>query len=212
MIFRGFGLGGIILALGFVAILFTTILSKGIPAFTAGLCASGRLFRSGDHRCRTRPGPQRAGFSLGSRVPRRQPRLAAPGGDAQLEQVVERAVRNAAPAGYEIDTRQVQSIVENRAPRHPRPHVRRRSGPARADRAVEVLASANVDNWLKGTINRSLGDAQQQLSAPARALPTSCSKKAPSASASPGRSSPMSIAAPPRPRPVSPAPSWARST
>src|SRR5690606_817205 len=35
---------------------------------------------------------------------------------------------------------------------------------------VTFLASANADNWLKGTIDRSLPDTQQQLSAPARAL------------------------------------------
>src|SRR5690606_4004834 len=35
---------------------------------------------------------------------------------------------------------------------------------------VQMLASANADNWLKGNIDRSLPDAQQQLAAPARAL------------------------------------------
>jgi phosphate transport system permease protein len=36
--------------------------------------------------------------------------------------------------------------------------------------SMSLLASANTDNWIKGSIDRSLGDAQQQLSAPARQL------------------------------------------
>src|SRR5690606_13581753 len=84
--------------------------------------------------------------------------------------VIEASLRAAAPAGYEIDTRQLLTIAETNARHQVREILV--ADPSLFGQTVEVdlLASANAANWIKGNIDRSLGDAQQQLSAPARAL------------------------------------------
>ena len=70
----------------------------------------------------------------------------------------------------EADTRAALSLVET-SERH-RLRERFIENPALLGQTVRVplLASANVDNWLKGNINRDLPDGQQQLTAPARDL------------------------------------------
>ena len=168
MIFRGLGLAGIVLALGFVAILFSTILSKGLPAFQQAYVMLEVHYDP--EIIDVEPAPQRADFA--SEAEFRGASLAWQRQVAMLNWnvIVERAVRNVAPEGYEIDTRQVQSIVETSERLAVRDRFVRDPGLLGQTVPIEVLASANVDNWLKGTINRSLGDAQQQLSAPARAL------------------------------------------
>jgi phosphate transport system permease protein len=83
--------------------------------------------------------------------------------------IVEQAVRAAAP-DTTASSRDILSIVETNARFELRDMFV--ADPSLLGRTVEVkmLASANADNWLKGNIDRSLPDAQQQLSAPARAL------------------------------------------
>jgi phosphate transport system permease protein len=84
--------------------------------------------------------------------------------------IVEAALRAAAPAGYAIDSRQLLTIVEADARHRIRELFVANPSLLGQTVAVSVLASANADNWIKGNIDRSLGDAQQQLPAPARAL------------------------------------------
>jgi len=84
--------------------------------------------------------------------------------------VVEAAMRAATPAGFEIDTKSLLSIPETNAR-----HVLREAFVADPSlmgqtRRFDLLASANADNWSKGNIDRTLGDAQQQLSPSARQL------------------------------------------
>jgi len=167
-LFRGFGILAICLALGFVALLFTDVLRKGIPAFTQ---SNIRLEVAFDPELlKVDPAPERAPGQ--SDADFRSARLGWERQVAMLNwnNVVEAALRNAAPAGFEIDSRQLLTITESDA-RH---RVRERfvNDPSLLGRSVtmDLLASANTDNWVKGNINRDLGDTQQQLSAPARAL------------------------------------------
>lgn len=167
-LFRGFGLGAISLALGFVAILFTDVLTKGIPAFTQANLYLEATFDP--EVIDVGPPPERAAGQ--SDADFRQARL---GWERQLamlnwNRIVEAALRAAAPAGTEIDSRQILTIAETDA-RH-RLRAMFVADPSLLGRSVEVelLASANADNWIKGNIDRALGDAQQQLSAPARHL------------------------------------------
>ncbi|ODT79230.1 MAG: phosphate ABC transporter, permease protein PstA [Pelagibacterium sp. SCN 64-44] len=167
-LFRLFGIVAICLALGFVALLFTDVLRKGVPAFTQ---SNIHLEVSFDPELlKVDPAPSRAPGQ--SDADFRAARLAWERQVAMLNwnNVIEAALRNAAPAGFEIDSRQILTITESDA-RH---RVRELfvANPALLGKTAQVnlLASANTDNWVKGNINRELGDTQQQLSAPARAL------------------------------------------
>jgi phosphate transport system permease protein len=167
-LFRFFGIAAIVAALGFVAILFIDVLSKGIPAFVQ---TNLRLEVTFDPEVLDiEPAPVlQDGQSLADY---RAARLAWERQVAMLNwnRIIEEALRRAAPAGFEIDSRQILSIPETDAR-----HVVRAlfvANPSLLGETVPVdlVASANTDNWVKGSINRDLGDTQQQLSAPARAL------------------------------------------
>ena len=167
-LFRGFGLAAILAALGFVALLFGDVLIKGIPAFTQ---ANLRLEVAFDpETLNIEPAPVRTAGQ--SDADYQQARLGWERKVAMLNwnRVLEAALRAAAPEGFEIDSRQILTVAETNA-RH---EIRAMfvADPTLLGKSVEVdlLASANADNWIKGSIDRSLGDAQQQLSAPAREL------------------------------------------
>ena len=167
-LFRGFGILAIVLALGFVGILFTDVLRKGIPAF---MQSNVHLAVTYDPELlKIDPAPEQAAGQ--SDADFRAARLGWERKVAMLNwnNVIEAALRKAAPEGFEIDSRQILTITETDA-RH---RVRERfvADPSLLGQTVEIdlLASANTDNWVKGNIDRDLGDAQQQLSAPARAL------------------------------------------
>ncbi|MGV6873648.1 phosphate ABC transporter permease PstA [Pseudochelatococcus sp. B33] len=167
-LFRGVGIAAIVIALSLVGTLFWMVVSKGYPAFTQ---ATLRLEVTFDPAIvKVTPAPVRAtgqspaDYQAAQRTWQRQVALANWNG------LVEAAIRNAAPAGFEIDTRSVLALVET----NERHRLREMfvADPNLLGRTIEVdmLASANTDNWLKGTINRDLPDARQQLSAQTRAL------------------------------------------
>ena len=167
-IFRGLGLLAVALALGFVALLFIDVIRKGTPAFiqtslTFDVTFDPEVIDVG-------PPPARAGFD--SEAAYRQADLVWQRDLAMLNwnKIVEAALRPLVPAGIDIDSRELLAIPETDAR-----HVLRAmyvGNPALLGQTVEVdvLASANVANWVKGTIDRSLPDGQQQLSAEARAM------------------------------------------
>jgi len=167
-LFRGFGLAAIVLALGFVALLFIDIIGRGAPAFTQSNLHLTVTFDP--EVIDVGPKPVRAAGQSDADY-----RAAELGWERQLallnwNRIVEASLRNAAPADIEIDSRQILSIAETDAR-----HRLREMFVANPDLLgqtieVDVLASANADNWIKGNIDRSLGDAQQQLSAPTRTL------------------------------------------
>ena len=165
--FRGYGVAAIVAALGFVAILFVMILSKGLPAFTQAKIALDVYFDPAIIKVEPKP-VQEEGQSPADH------RRALLDWERQVtmvnwNRIIEAAIRDAAP-GFEIDTRQALSIVETSARFLLRDRFVADPGLLGETIKVEMLASANVDNWLKGNIDRSLPDSQQQLSAPARAL------------------------------------------
>jgi phosphate transport system permease protein len=167
-LFRTFGIIAICLALGFVALLFTDVLRKGIPAFTQ---SNLHLEVSFDPELlKVDPAPARSAGQ--SDADFRSARLGWERQVAMLNwnNVIEAALRNAAPAGFEIDSRQILTIAETDARHRVRQLFVENPALLGSSAYVDLLASANTDNWVKGNINRDLGDAQQQLSAPARAL------------------------------------------
>jgi len=167
-IFRGLGLLAVLAALGFVAILFSTIISKGLPAFQQAKVNLEVYFDPDIIDVGPPPEPSAAQSPADYRAAELawQRQLAL----LNWNSIVETAVREAAPEGFEIDTRQALSIVETSERHTLRERFVRAPGLLGQRVRLDLLASANVDNWLKGTIDRSLADSRQQLSAPAREL------------------------------------------
>ncbi|WDR06730.1 phosphate ABC transporter permease PstA [Devosia rhodophyticola] len=167
-IFRGLGIAAIVAALGFVALLFTDVLSKGIPAFTQ---ANLHLEVAYDPAIiKLTPAPVRevgqsdAGFEQANLKWRSSLVL------LNWNKVLEVAMRKSAPADYDIDTRQLLTIPETNARHILRERYVEDPGLLGKTISIDLVASANVDNWVKGNIDRDLPDAQQQLGADARAL------------------------------------------
>ncbi|MBE0580123.1 phosphate ABC transporter permease PstA [Devosia sp.] len=167
-IFKGLGLAAIILALGFVALLFVDIVRKGVPAFTQSNLHLAITYDPAILKIDPPPvraaGQSDADFQAANLKWQRDLAM------LNWNKVIEASLRAAAPAGLEIDAKALLSIAETDAR-----HVVREmfvANPSLLGQTVEVelLASANAVNWIRGNIDRSLGDAQQQLSASARTL------------------------------------------
>jgi phosphate transport system permease protein len=167
-IFRGLGLAAIIAALGFVALLFTDVITRGAPAFMQNVLHLDVTFDQ--EIIKVDPPPSRSSFASEAEFRAASLKWQRDVAVLNWNKIVEAAIRSAAPAGYEIDTKAVLSIAETNA-RH---EIRALfvANPSLLGQTIEVdvLASANADNWIKGNIDRSLGDTQQQLAASARAL------------------------------------------
>ncbi|RIK87858.1 MAG: phosphate ABC transporter permease PtsA [Hyphomicrobiales bacterium] len=165
--FRLYGVAAIAAALGFVAILFGMILVRGLPAFTQATLSLDVAFDPAilkvEDKPQRREGQSPAEFRKALLDWERKVTM------LNFNRIVEQAVRAAAP-GTTADARQALSIVETNARFQLRDMVVADPGLIGRTVRVDMLASANADNWLKGNIDRSLPDAQQQLSAPARAL------------------------------------------
>lgn len=165
--FRWAGILSIAAALGFVAILFGMIISKGLPSFWQStlhveVYFDPELIEGG-------PQPQRADSASDADYQQAMVQWQRDVTLSNWNAIVETAVRAAAPQ-FEIETSDVLELVTSAA----RFQLRDRyfANPEVLGQTVPVtmLASANTDNWLKGTIDRSLADARQQLSPETRQL------------------------------------------
>jgi len=167
-IFKGLGLAAVVLALGFVALLFVDVIRKGAPAFTQSNLHLSVTFDPTIIDIEPAParaaGQSDADFRAANLKWQRDLAL------LNWNKVIEASLRAAAPAGTDIETRALLTIPETDA-RH---EVREMfvADPSLLGKTVtvDVLASANATNWIKGNINRDLPDAQQQLAPEARAL------------------------------------------
>ena len=165
--FRAYGVAAIVAALGFVAILFGMIGTKGLPAFTQANVTLDVTFDPAIVDVPAKPvqaqGQSPADYRAELLAWERAVTM------VNWNRVIETSLRATAP-DFEIDARQALSLVEN----NERFRLRDMfvADPSLLGQTVPVrmLASANADNWLKGNIDRSLPDSQQQLSADARAL------------------------------------------
>lgn len=168
MIFRGLGLLAVLAALAFVVMLFGSILSKGLPSFQQAKIGLEVFFdpKIIDVGLPPAPGGAQSPADYRAAYLKWERDLAL----LNWNSIVEAAVRGAAPEGFEIDARQALSIVETSERHALREQFTNSPGLLGQRVRVELLASADVDNWLKGTINRNLPNSQQQLSAPAREL------------------------------------------
>lgn len=165
--FRAYGLAAIFAALAFVGILFTIILSKGIPAFTQATMSLEVYFDPEIVEIDPRPVQQAtqsdADFRANVLAWERQVTM------VNWNRLLQAAIEQAVPE-VEADARSILSIIDGNERFKLRDIVVANPGIVGQRTTVTMLASANADNWLKGNIDRSLGDAQQQLSPSARAL------------------------------------------
>ncbi|GGA61827.1 phosphate transport system permease protein PstA [Nitratireductor aestuarii] len=165
--FRAYGIAAICAALTAVAILFGMILYKGVPAFWQANVELEIFFDPEIIKVPERPQPQ-PGQSP-AELEKQQLAWERQVTMVNWNRVIKAAIRKAAP-DVEIDTKQALSIIETNGRYELRDMFVNDPGLLGQTVTVNLLASANADNWLKGNIDRNLPDAQQQLSAPARAL------------------------------------------
>ncbi|MGI6247038.1 MAG: phosphate ABC transporter permease PstA [Pseudochelatococcus sp.] len=167
-LFRGAGLAAIVIALGLVVTLFWMMVSKGAPAFMQATLSLDATFDPAVVKVGPAPvravGQSDADFRAAMLAWRRQ--VAAVNWGALVEQ----AVREGAPEGFAIDRRSAMALVETNERHRLRDMFVADPGLLGQTVRVDMLASANTDNWLKGTINRDLPDARQQLSRQTRDL------------------------------------------
>lgn len=167
-IFKWSGLAAILLALGFVGLLFADVLFKGIPAFTQPNLHLQVTYDPAIIDVELPPihaeGQSKADYTKAYLGWQRQVAL------LNWNKIVEAALRHAAPAGYAIDGKAIRSIAETNS-RH---IIRERfvADPTLLGKTIpiDLLASADAANWINGTISHAAPDAQQQLSSEARAL------------------------------------------
>jgi len=165
--FRTYGIAAITAALGFVAILFSMILYQGLPAFTQASLTVDVYFDP--EIVEVDPMPARADGQSEAEYSRAVLGWQRDVTMVNWNRVVEASIRAAAPE-TDADTRSILSVVETSERFRLRDMFVENPGLLGQTVSVTMLASANTDNWLKGNIDRSLPDAQQQLSASARAL------------------------------------------
>jgi len=165
--FRAYGIAAICAALTAVAILFGMILYKGVPAFWQANVELEIFFDPDVIKVPERPQPQPGQSS--AELEKQQLAWERQVTMVNWNRVIEAAIRKAAP-DVEIDTKQALSIIETNGRYELRDMFVNDPGLLGQTVTVNLLASANADNWLKGNIDRNLPDAQQQLSAAARAL------------------------------------------
>ena len=161
------GLGASMVALVFVAVLFANILGQGLPAFQQvkyyGEVEFDPELLNLEERPVWRSGQSAADHQAELLAWQRQ--LAMVNWNA----IIVDSVRRAAP-GLEADDRAILSIIDSGARFVLRDMVNAEPSLIGETRQVELLGSANADNWAKGKLSRDLPDERQQLSRPARDL------------------------------------------
>jgi phosphate transport system permease protein len=165
--FRFVGISAVVIALGLVGLLFTTILSKGLPAFWQATFVMDVYFDP--EVVQIGPKPVRNAneneADFGQRMVAWQTEL----GFVDFNQLINTALLKVLPEAeqYPRDAMRLVTSGERFALRDM----------VMADPQVvgktfrlNLLADANVDVWIKGNIDRSLPDEQQQLSARSRSM------------------------------------------
>lgn len=166
-IFRGLGIGAILIAVALVGTLFWQVLSKGLPAFTQATLHLDVTFS--EDLVSAGPAPLRSDYGSVAEYEaafldwRRA--LAGVNWNALIEQ----AVRDRLPQ-LDAEAADIRRLVDNNAGLTLRQMYQDNPQILNTTVAVSLLGSADTDNWLKGTINRDLPDARQQLSPITRAI------------------------------------------
>jgi phosphate transport system permease protein len=164
--FRRLGLAAVVAGMTLVLILFASILSRGVPAFWQATFHLDIHFDP--ELIRVEEKPVRASGESASAFRERELAWLSQVGLVNWQRLIDEALE--AEVG-EIESRQTRDLRALIASGE-RFALRDRfiEDPSLLGQTINVkmLASANVDVWLKGNIDRSLPDHQQQLSAQTR--------------------------------------------
>ncbi|MGP9663909.1 phosphate ABC transporter permease PstA [Halomonas sp. AOP22-C1-8] len=166
--FRRMGLAAVITGMALVAILFISILMRGVPAFWQATMYMDVYFDP--EIIQLEPKPERASGESQFEFEERFLQWETQAGLANWQSLIDNALEEA--LGVEVEgppLRDLRALVTSGE----RYALRDRfiEDPSLLGQTVELkmLASANVDVWIKGNIDRDLPDARQQLSAQTRA-------------------------------------------
>lgn len=166
--FRRMGLVAVITGMVLVAILFISILMRGVPAFWQATMYMDVYFDP--EIIQLEPKPERASGESQFEFEERFLQWETQAGLANWQSLIDNALEEA--LGVEVEgppLRDLRALVTSGE----RYALRDRfvEDPSLLGQTVELkmLASANVDVWIKGNIDRDLPDARQQLSAQTRA-------------------------------------------
>lgn len=165
--FRFAGLAAVVTGLTLVAILFISILMRGVPAFWQATLYPEVYFDPEVIQLEEKP--VRASGESQSAFNERYSAWLSQAGLVNWQSLIDRAMEEA--LGVEVEPRQLRDLRALVASGE-RFALRDKfiEDPSLLGQTVEVkmLAAANVDVWIKGNIDRSLPDARQQLSAQTR--------------------------------------------
>lgn len=164
LVFRSLGLSAALTAVAFVTVLFGNILFQGVPAFwqvnyTAEVYFDPEIVNISE-RPERRPGQSAAAFEDEMRIWRRELAM------INWNRIISNSVQTT--LGTEIDDRSALAIIDPSARFVLRDMVEDDTALVGQIRTVQLLGSANADNWSKGKLSRDLPDDRQQLSRAAR--------------------------------------------
>ncbi|PJX14244.1 phosphate ABC transporter, permease protein PstA [Halomonas sp. 141] len=165
--FRFAGLAAVVTGLTLVAILFISILMRGVPAFWQATLYPEVYFDPEVIQLEEKP--VRASGESQSAFNERYSAWLTQAGLVNWQSLIDRAMEEA--LGVEVEPQQLRDL-RALVTSGERFALREKfiKDPSLLGQTVEVkmLAAANVDVWIKGNIDRSLPDARQQLSAQTR--------------------------------------------
>lgn len=164
--FRLLGMSAVSLAVAFVAILFGTILSKGLPAFWQSNIALEIYFDPQVIKIDDKP--QRRADESEAEFIKRDLAWQTKLGMVNFNRIILEGIAREIPDAkqYQRDALKLVTSGERFALRD---MVKEDPSLVGQTLKLNLLADANVDVWVKGNIDRTLPDAQQQLSARTRA-------------------------------------------
>ncbi len=159
--FRLLGLLAILLSLTFVAVLFASILSKGLPAFwQTHLQVDIRFDPS---IVRVDPAPQRQASQSGAEHEEAMNAWRNQLAGINWGRLIEDALIAVLPPDAAQNRRDVSRLVTSAERFKLRDMIAESPGLIGQTVPVKLVADANVDVWVKGNIDQSLPDSQQTL-------------------------------------------------
>ncbi len=163
--FRRIGLLAVMTGLGFVALLFVSIIAKGLPAFWQATIITDVYFDPAIVRIDPKPvqAPGEAPSQFRDRMNAWQTQVTMVNWNRVLENTM------AAHLPYAEPRARLRNLVTSGERFRLRDMIVENPGLVGQTVSLKLLADANVDVWLKGNIDRSLPDAQQQLRPEVRA-------------------------------------------
>lgn len=159
--FRWIGITAVVLALGLVGLLFATIVSKGLPAFWQATLELDVTFDKEIVQIGPKPvqEPAETPAAFQQRMLAWQTEL----GFVDFNELIVTALAKVLPEAAE-HPRDALRLITTGERFALRDMVLADPTVVGQTKRLRLLADANVDVWLKGNIDRSLPDAQQQLS------------------------------------------------